>query len=426
LPESAFEEATVVVEGENVKAPYKPIMAPNAVLANVDFCNRLTRSDYDRDIRHVRVAPKADLPYMLGDVLNVYPRNPVARVDAFLSEFGMDPNEMVKLALAPGANVDARKRATTLRPRTVSQIFSEVVDIFGRPNRGFYKTLARFADGDVKAELELLASDSEAGKQQYTALANEGVTYGDILLKYFADSSDKPSLEHLITIIPPVKPRLYSIASSPRFVGPEAIELGVVILQWKTPNGQIRGGTGTQYIQGLTAGDEIACTVTSGTFKFPESPMTPMIMAGLGTGLAPFRAFVQERKWMQQQGIKTGPMWLFYGCRYKAKDYIFGDELETFHKEGVLTELHPAFSRDTGAKVYVQNKIKENAKRVYEDLITKNGFFYLCGQAGQAELDIKEAIYNSIATGQGISRDAAVQKFEEELTNQGRYCPELY
>lgn len=422
-PESAFEIATL--SDENVRAPYKAITAPSAVLATVDICNRLTPNDYDRDIRHVRVSVDTDLPYMLGDVLNVYPRNDAGRVQEFLEAYGQDADEMVKLTPIAGANIDARKRAAALRPRTVAQIFGEVIDVFGRPNRGFYKTLARFAaDGsEAKRELELLAGDSAEGKRMYSEITSEALTYADILLKYKADA--QPDIEQLVTVLPPIKPRLYSIASSPRFVGPQAVELAIVILQWKTPKGAIRRGTGTNYVQSLREGDQVACTVTSGTFKFPDSPMTPMIMAGLGTGLAPFRAFVQERKWMQQQGQTTGPMWLFYGCRYRAKDYIFGEELETYAKEGVITELHPAFSRDATEKVYVQNKVKQHQQRVYEDLIEKNGFFYLCGQAGQAELDIKESIYNSIAHGAKITRDEAAQKFEE-LAEEGRYCPELY
>ena len=426
-PESAFE--IVSLDDHNVKAPYKAITAPGAVLAKVDACTRLTPSDYDRDIRHVRIAlgNDQDLPYMLGDVLNVFPRNEAKRVAAFLEAYNEDPNEMIKLTPVANANIDARKRAASLRPRTVEQIFTEVVDIFGRPNRGFFKTLSRFFSAEnspAMEELLLMAGDSEEGRRLYAEnISSEALTYADVLLRYKTDA--KIPLELLVTLIPPVKPRLYSIASSPRFVGSKMVELAVVILSWKTPKGETRRGTGTDYISRLAAGDDLACTVTSGTFKFPESGLTPMIMAGLGTGLAPFRAFVQERKWMQNKGIETGPMWLFYGCRYKAKDYIFGDELEQFASEGVITELHPAFSRDGNDKVYVQNKIMAHKDKVYQDLIEKNGFFYLCGQAGQAELDIKEAVYNSIAHGAAISRDQAAAKFEE-LAEQGRYCPELY
>ena len=424
-PQSAFD--IISLDDSKVKAPYKAITAPGAVLAKVDACTRLTPTDYDRDIRHVRISlsEAQDLPYMLGDVLNVFPRNDEKRVREFLSAYGENPSEMIKLSPVQGANIDGRKRAASLRPRTVEQIFVEVLDIFGRPNRGFFKTLSRFVeDATVKQELELLAGDSEEGKKLYsTQITSEALSFADVLLKFKAHAN--VPVQHLVTLIPPVKPRLYSIASSPRFVGSGMVELAVVILSWKTPEGKIRRGTGTDYISRLSSGDDLACTVTSGTFKFPESPLTPMIMAGLGTGLAPFRAFVQERKWMRNKGLETGPMWLFYGCRYKAKDYIFGDELEQFASEGVITELQPAFSRDGKNKVYVQNKIMANKQRVYEDLIEKNGFFYLCGQAGQAELDIKESVYNAIAHGAGLTRDQAVAKFEE-INEEGRYCPELY
>ena len=121
----------------------------------------------------------------------------------------------------------------------------------------------------------------------------------------------------------------------------------------------------------------------------------------------------------------VGNLWLFYGCRYKSKDYIFGEELEQWKREGVLNELHPAFSRDDEKKVYVQNKIDENQSRLHQDLIKNKGSFYLCGQAGQAELDIKDAVYRAIATGEHCSKDQAKQIFQE-LANEGRYCPELY
>ena len=153
--------------------------------------------------------------------------------------------------------------------------------------------------------------------------------------------------------------------------------------------------------------------------------MQPYVMTGLGTGLAPFRAFVQERAYFKRKGEACGPMWLFYGCRYKAKDYIFGDELEAYHKEGVLTELRPAFSRDQKEKIYVQHRMIEAKDRLYEDLITKNGYFYLCGQAGQLERDVRAALVEAFRHGEKSSEEAALKKFEE-FDESGRYCTELY
>jgi len=425
LPAQIFEVAEIE-EASSALAPYKRIMAPNAIEIAVEFNKRLTPSDYDRDIRHLRLAVPdgADLPYLLGDVLNIAPCNEPERVRDFLASVDLEGDMMVKLS-ALSVNIDARKKAICLRPRKVSQIFEEVLDIFGRPTKSFYKSLSRFATNpEESSELKSIGSDEdEAGRKVYQALSAESVNYADILQKY---PSARPPLEHLIGMIPCTRPRLYSIASSPRFVGPNIVELAIVILQWKTPSGLTRNGTGTDYVRRLSSGDTIACSITSGTFNFPQDHRTPMVMAGLGTGLAPFRAFVQERKWLANSGVKNaGNIWLFYGCRYKSKDYIFGDELEAYNRDGVLSELHPAFSRDSSTKVYVQDRIDQQADRVYQDLISKRGYFYLCGQAGQVERDIKDAIYRAIAKGDNVSVDSAKKTFEE-MSEEGRYCPELY
>jgi sulfite reductase alpha subunit-like flavoprotein len=144
-----------------------------------------------------------------------------------------------------------------------------------------------------------------------------------------------------------------------------------VIVDWKMKNGEVRHGCATDYLRRLGPGDKVVGKVTSGTFNFPADPRTPMVMAGLGTGLAPFRAFVQERAWLRrsQPGLVTGPMWLFYGCRYKAKDFIFGDELEKLLQLGALTELHPAFSRDQKTKV---NHTRNGWRRC--EKYTRNGW----------------------------------------------------
>ena len=425
LPPQVFDIAEID-EASTALSPYKRIMAPGAIEINVDFNKRLTPQDYERDIRHVRlsVPEGSDLPYLLGDVLNIAPVNDAARVREFLESIDLDGTTMVKLS-ALSSTLDARKKAICLRPRRISQIFEEVLDIFGRPNKNFYKNLAKFASNQKEAEeLKAISSDdSDSGKKLYQALSAESVTFADVLTRY---PSARPSLEHLVALIPCTRPRLYSIASSPRFVGPSVVELAIVILNWKSPSGVKRKGTGTDYVRRLSSGDKIACTITSGTFNFPADSRTPMVMAGLGTGLAPFRAFIQERQWLKSTGAKDlGNIWLFYGCRYKAKDYIFGEELEEYSRSGVLNELHPAFSRDGQKKVYVQDRIDQQAGRVHEDLVTKKGYFYLCGQAGQVERDIKDAIYRAIAKGEKSTIEEAKKKFED-ISAEGRYCPELY
>jgi sulfite reductase alpha subunit-like flavoprotein len=404
---------------EIMAAPHRTVLPPGGKVLKLTEAKRLTAEDYDRSIMHLEFdMGEEDLPYLLGDVLNVFSKNDPKRVASFLEFYGLDGNMQIKAT--PQKSVDARREAAYRRPLPIKQIFEEVVDILGRPNKHFYNFLAKFAvDPKEQTQLKLLASDD--GKAEYSKLIEETVTYDEVLRMF---PSAHPPLEHLISQIPCIKPRLYSIASSPRYKKGKA-ELCIVILDWVTPSGKAQRGLGTDYVSRLRAGDDVVCTVTSGTFNFPEDPMTPMVMAGLGTGLAPFRAFAQERQWHHDTvGKQTGPMWLFYGCRFRAKDYIYGDVLEQMAKDGVITELHVAFSRDQKEKVYVQNKINANAERVREDLLDKKGYFYLCGQAGQVELDVKNAIYEAFMTG-GMTREQAEKKFEE-LAEEGRYCPELY
>jgi len=236
-------------------------------------------------------------------------------------------------------------------------------------------------------------------------------------------------MEHLMSLIPCIKPRLYSIASSQRLVN-DKVELAIVILEWKTSEGKVRRGLATDYIErlatdGTTPKVLVPCSVTPGTFNFPKSLMQPYVMTGLGTGLAPFRAFIQERAYFKKKGLEAGPMWLFYGCRHKSKDYIFGDELEQYYKDGVLTELRPAFSRDQEEKIYVQHRMAEVKERLYDDLIKKNGYFYMCGQAGQLERDVRAALLDAFKVGGKMSDEEAKKKFKE-FDNEGRYCLELY
>jgi homodimeric pyruvate:ferredoxin (flavodoxin) oxidoreductase len=411
------------------KWSYKQVMPPGTKMITLEENRRITHPEHDRIIRHLSFDIEGqDFSYLLGDALNIFPQNDEKRVREFLTKYGIDPDEVYHVQA--GADVDKRRKVSYQRPLPVHQMFSEIVDIFGRPNKFFYKSLARFAtDEKEKAELNLIAGDTEEGKRKYVDLATETMTFEDVLQMY---PSAKPPLEHLLSMIPCIKPRLYSIASSQRAMN-DKVQLMIVINDWDTPSGKWQCGTSTDYIermgQAWDADDaskfKMPCQITTGTFNFPESMMQPMIMAGLGTGLAPFRAFVQERAFYKRQGVEVGPMWLFYGCRYRAKDYCYGEELEAFVDEGVLTELRVAFSRDQKEKIYVQHKMQEAAKDLYSEFDTKNGYFYLCGQAGAVETDIENAIKQSLMSGGDFTQEQA-DEYVEKMHEDGRYNLELY
>lgn len=402
-------------------------MPPRAKLCDITFNERITPRDYPRSIRHIEFDMEGPgMNYLLGDALTIYPTNDPAAVQEFLDFYGLDGNKAVSISVAGNAMPDERKNTMFEQPLFLRQVFEEVLDITGRPSKAFLKQLAKFASNPVeKAELELLVSDE--GAERYAAeVAAETLTFFDLLKKY---PSAKPTVEHLITLLPCIKPRLYTIASSSRAY-PGKCRLTVVINDWETPSGKERIGLCTDYLEriGENPGDgpvRAACTMTAGTFNFPEDNETPMVMVGLGTGVAPFIAFAQDRRWRRDRGEKNGPMWLFYGCRHKAKDYILGDTLEALEEEGILTALRPAFSRDTAKKVYVQNRMVEEPEAIYTDLITKGGYFYLCGQAGQLELDVKAALVTCFEQGGGVSKKEA-EKMLKDLIDDGRYCVELY
>ena len=405
---------------------YVQVQPPKTKMLSMEKNVRITPHDYNRIIRHLVFDVEGkDFSYLLGDALTIYPSNDPQQVERFLDFYGADKTTVYDISGVK--TLDARRAQSFKHPMNNVQLFGEVVDILGRPNKNFYKQLRKFAsDPKDQAELDLLVSESPEGQAKYSALTAEAVNYADVLRMF---PSAKPSVEHLVSLIPCIKPRLYSIASSQRLVN-DKVELVIVILDWKTPGGQARRGLSTNYIDriatdSLPAGStfSVPCSVTPGTFKFPSSLMQPYVMTGLGTGLAPFRAFIQERAFFKRQGEACGPMWLFYGCRYKAKDYIFGDELEAYHKEGVLTELRPAFSRDQKEKIYVQHRMLEVKERLFEDLIANEGFFYMCGQAGQLERDVRGALTEAFRDGK--SEDEAQKKFQE-FDEAGRYCLELY
>jgi len=230
-----------IVELEAVDASkwtYKQTMPPGTTMITLEENRRITCPTHDRIIRHLSFDLKGlDFSYLLGDALNIFPQNDETRVRKFLDSYGINPDTVYYVKAGP--DCDKRRRVAYQRPLPVHQMFTEILDIFGRPNKFFYKALARFAtDEKEKAELNLIAGDSDEGKQKYVDLATETVTFEDVLSMY---PSAKPPLEHLLSMIPAIKPRLYSIASSQRAMN-DKVELMIVINDWDTPSGKWQCG----------------------------------------------------------------------------------------------------------------------------------------------------------------------------------------
>jgi sulfite reductase alpha subunit-like flavoprotein len=269
-----------------------------------------------------------------GDCLGVYAHNDKKEVLEFLDKYGLSPNTTIQLA-------DKQDRKEPLPTNlTAARMFTEVLDIFGKPSRRFYETLQMAAkDEKDKKEIEFLLSKEGAAKLK-SLVKEETVTYADLMQMY---PSSKLSVEYLVDYVPRIKPRLYSIASSID-MHPNQLHLCIVKDDWKTKSGKYRMGQCTRYLQGLSLGgtpDLVTGKMNAAGINYPQSPKPPIVMVGLGTGLAPFRAMIEDREVARKKGETVGQMALFFGARHKRTDYTYGDELEAYHAggKGIITLL---------------------------------------------------------------------------------------
>jgi cytochrome P450/NADPH-cytochrome P450 reductase len=179
------------------------------------------------------------------------------------------------------------------------------------------------------------------------------------------------------------------------------------------------------YLSEREAADVVYAFVkdTKSRFRLPENPRTPMIMIGPGTGLAPFRGFLQERAALKAQGKEVGESLLFFGCRHPEQDFIYEDELRAFAEQGI-TDLSVAFSRLDGKKTYVQDKIKENQDKVWQ-LIQKGANIYICGDASKMAPDVRKAFAEIYSAKMGKSEQEANQ-WLDDLTAQDRYLVDVW
>lgn len=378
--------------------------------------------DYERDIRHFVLSNKdVDLPFHLGDAIGIYPENLPGDVTEALAWFGYNADVPLSMKLLCDAtDVHARLGATCKQRTTARQLLTEIIDLFGRPSKGFYSQLADFAT-DKKEKAKILEIAAGEG---YKALLEESVCFFEIFKKF---PSVKPSLAHLLALVPPMKYRLYSIANSADFK-PGCVELTVVINRWPNKSQVWKTGTSTKYIAELPVGARIACTMTCGTFTFPEDHV-PMVMSGLGTGIAPMRSFVQDRAYKKKVlGKEVGPMALFYGCRHEREEFFYKEEWAQHKKDGVLTHLINAFSHDKPhyppKMVFVNQKMEENLELIGKLMGEMGGYFYMCGLAVAApgiETALKKAMI-----GAGHVKAADADAWVEELKSSGRYSMESY
>lgn len=422
-PPNQLEDWTGVAKSLLFKEAYgtqtalRPDLPTKTAIVHVKERRRLTPLAYDRNIFHIEFdLGDSGVTYKIGEALGIHAENDPTEVEKFIEWYGLDPNQIVQ--------VPSRDDSSVLENRTVYQSLLQNIDIFGRPPKKFYEQLAEFCK-NPKEKLALLAPSTPEGNTDFKRRAEvDFVTYADILLEF---PSAHPSFHDIARLVAPMKRREYSIASS-QHVTPTSVALLIVTVEWVDSGKRDRFGQATRYLNALPIGAPVTVSVKPSVMKLPIKTTAPIIMAGLGTGLAPFRAFVQERAYQKQQGHEIGAVMLYMGSRHQKEEYLYGEEWEAYRDAGIITHMGCAFSRDQPQKIYIQDRMRQSLKGIRQAYFEEEGSFYLCGPTWPVPdvTDVLQEAWEVEERSKGITKKIDSRRAIEELKDDGRYVLEVY
>lgn len=380
--------------------PAEPIASPSAKYSRAHpfparlLANRLLNAPGSaKETRHIEISLEGSgLQYDVGDALGVMPRNCHDLVTELIDLGGWSPS--TEVSTADGQTMPLEQALLTkcdLR----------------RPTSALVDTVAK-TEG-CEHIVDLLTLGKKTVLQEY--LAQREVI--DLLCEF---PNFRPDAAGFVKLLGKLQPRLYSISSSLRAF-PDQVHLTVGIVRYETCGRKRKGLCSTFLADRVADGNVPVYVQASHGFKLPKSPATPIIMVGPGTGIAPFRAFLHERKIT----AASGKNWLFFGDQQAACDFLYRDELEQFKNDGLRLDL--AFSRDQKEKVYVQNRMLENAPDLFRWL-EDGAHFYVCGDAKRMAKDVDAALHKVIELS-GRSADAA-SEYVQKLKSEKRYQRDVY
>ncbi|HYP15617.1 MAG TPA: sulfite reductase subunit alpha [Opitutus sp.] len=364
----------------------------------------LTKPGSAKETRHFVVSiAGSGLHYKAGDSLGVFPTNRPADVDEIIRLLGASGDELVSPAMLKLPN------AISLREALMSRL-----SIAG-PTAKLVGTLAgKATNADEKAKLAgLLAPESK----EVLASFLEQREYVDLLAEF---PSARLTPQELVDHQRKLMPRLYSIASSPK-VFPTEIHLTIAVVRYET-NRRERVGVCSSFLADRV---QVGTTptpvfVSHSHFGPPEDSSRDAIMVGPGTGIAPFRAFMQDRV----ASGATGRNWVFFGDQHRATDFLYEDEWTAWQEKGQLTRFDTAFSRDQVNKVYVQDRMREHAAELWQ-WISNGGYFFVCGDAKRMAKDVDVALHDIVAQ-QGRMEAAAAADYVKQMKKDKRYQRDVY
>jgi sulfite reductase alpha subunit-like flavoprotein len=326
--------------------------------------------------------------HVAGDVATVYPINDAGLVTRMLSilranDEYLDADSVLSIKCLPGF-VKRKSRLKQVDCIRLGRLFSSFIDIAGLPQRGFFEGLAQYATNDEEKEKLVEISSAEGTDLYYDYCIKEKRNYVEVLEDF---RSVRPPLSRLLELLPVLQPRHYSIANSGLVCAAE-VHLCVAVTSSKTPYGRVRVGLCSGYLSSLSPGDQVMFWLRSGSFKLPvrsagaEWKRPPMILVGPGTGVAPMRALIQERRTVydscrvppRTDTLSESNTILFFGCRSRDNDFLYSEEWPSNNAvtgdpdvfNGPSETMVVAFSRDQPQKIYVTDKIKEHGLHVWK------------------------------------------------------------
>lgn len=398
LNEELDAAGTTSVQTKTTEEPGAAGSRDRPVFATFTGATRLTEAGSGKETNHIEISfEPGDLSYEVGDSLGVCATNDAALADAIIHHLD---------AAADSEVGDGNGHSRTLRDALI-----EDVSLSPAPDE-LFTLLAGLANDETQKRKLLAMAEGEDPDGDLDSL--------DILGALEKTPDLKPQPKALIAVLEPLQPRLYSISSSPR-ADPATVALTVDAVRYDIGGRTHKGLASCFLAERVTAGDTVPVYVQKAHgFALPVDGGTPIVMVGPGTGVAPFRAFLQDRLATRA----TGRAWLFFGHRHEKTDFFYRDELEGFLAAGTLTKLSTAWSRDGKQKTYVQDRMREQGLELFRWL-EGGAHFYVCGDAGRMAADVDRTLREIVAEHGGLSPEDA-DGYVDALTGTGRYQRDVY